>query len=290
MKLTVLIVIVSCVSAAALPSSYTIPFGPDCGKGVIWEGTPNGTMQTINGVPTYVTINKKPKQDRTALIYLTDVFGLPEVNNKLLADDFSEFFDVYAPDYLRGDPVPLSELNDPNVADFLNVWKLNHTEEVTFPVIENLIDGLKKKGYKRFVSTGYCFGGTSFAAPFLDDPLTPISAGPQAIKLASQNLVSASTTSHPSLLTLPDDFVNLRNSSHAPFQINAIIDDFFNLTSQVMVDQIMEGYTPGYDRNVFIGVPHGFAIRGNMSDPLERAAKETAFVNAVNWLSQNWEA
>ncbi|KAH8915944.1 hypothetical protein BT69DRAFT_1356130 [Atractiella rhizophila] len=205
----------------------------------------------------------------TALIYLSDVYGLPEVNNKLLADDFAQFFDVYAPDYLRGDPVPLSELNDPNVVEFLDIWKVNHTASETFPIILDLIEGLKKQGYKRFVSTGYCFGG------------------PHAIKLAQLNLVAASSTSHPSFLTLPDDFVDLRKSSHVPFQINANVDNFFNISSQALVDRIMDGYKPGYVRNAFPGVPHGFAIRGNLSIPAEKEAKEAAFFDAVEWLSKH---
>lgn len=36
--------------------------------------------------------------------------------------------------------------------------------------------------------------------------------------------------------------------------------------------------------NLFSGVKHGFAVRGDMDDPKQRHAKEQAFSQAVSWL------
>ncbi|KAH8922791.1 dienelactone hydrolase endo-1,3,1,4-beta-D-glucanase [Atractiella rhizophila] len=245
-----------------------------CKKGVTFEGTQMvcflfwiGTIKTINGVPTYVAKSKGWFPKTEALILLTDIFGLPLVNNKLLADDFANYgWDTFVPDYLNGDAVPADGLNDPNFN--LTAWSANHTEAVTLPVVLNLIEGLKQKGYNRFLTTGYCFGGK------------------YAVRLAQRNDIKVSTMAHPSALVLPDDFNTLLEKSKVPIQINsAELDNAFNLTSQALVDSLMgDGkYKPGYNRTFFKGVAHGFAVRANLSNPIEKAAKEGAFFAAVSF-------
>ena len=61
------------------------------------NGEPEGTM--IDGAYFHEGPNKK-----FAIILLTDIFGLPLVNNKLLADRFSKELqcDVWAPHYFNG--------------------------------------------------------------------------------------------------------------------------------------------------------------------------------------------
>ncbi|KAG6833266.1 hypothetical protein H0H87_009441 [Tephrocybe sp. NHM501043] len=87
-----------------------IPLTPDCIKGVTFEGTPKGVMKKINGVNTYVAKAHHPADKERALLLLTDIFGLPLVNSKLMADDFAtNGFDTFIPDYLNGDPVPVDD-------------------------------------------------------------------------------------------------------------------------------------------------------------------------------------
>lgn len=68
-----------------------------CVQGNIMSGEPEGTM--IDGAYFHEGPNKK-----IAVILLTDIFGLPLVNNKLLADRFSKELqcDVWAPHYFNG--------------------------------------------------------------------------------------------------------------------------------------------------------------------------------------------
>jgi hypothetical protein len=49
------------------------------------EGTPTGKMENINGIDTYVSLPQSGYYNRgEAILMLTDVFGLPLINNKLL--------------------------------------------------------------------------------------------------------------------------------------------------------------------------------------------------------------
>ncbi|KAF9457820.1 dienelactone hydrolase endo-1,3,1,4-beta-D-glucanase [Collybia nuda] len=244
-----------------------IPLTDDCIKGVTFEGTPKGNIDTftINGVATYVAKAQHSSNPNRALLLLTDIFGLPLVNSKLMADDFAaNGFDTFIPDYLNGDPVPV---DDPTFN--MTAWLPNHTEAQTMPTLLAAIDGLKKEGFKEFLSTGYCFGGL------------------YSTRLSQQNIVKVGTMAHPSLLTVPDDFETLLANSHVPIQMNsAELDTAFSPAVQAIADGILgDGkYRPGYDRPFFTGVGHGFAVRANLSNPIEKEAKEGAFFAAVKWL------
>lgn len=55
---------------------------------------------------------------------------------------------------------------------------------------------------------------------------------------------------------------------------------------QAQADALLGGgaFAPGYKRNYFEGCAHGFAVKGDLSDPVVKAAKEGAFKGTVEWL------
>jgi hypothetical protein len=57
----------------------------------------------------------------------------------------------------------------------------------------------------------------------------------------------------------------------------------FPLDVQAEADKIFEGFAPGYKREYFEGCTHGFAVRGDLSDPKVKAGKEGAFEATVKW-------
>jgi carboxymethylenebutenolidase len=75
---------------------------PDCIIGTILEGEPTGIISAeMDGA--YFAANPEGPSTR-AVILLTDVFGLPVKNGKILADKFAKELhcDVWAPDYFAG--------------------------------------------------------------------------------------------------------------------------------------------------------------------------------------------
>ncbi|KAJ7452660.1 alpha/beta-hydrolase [Mycena latifolia] len=81
--------------------------------------------------------------------------------------------------------------------------------------------------------------------------------------LAFDGVIQASAISHLSRLVIPDDL-------------------------EAQADKILGNgkFAPGYRREYFEGCSHGFAVRGNMSDPKVKAAqpgKEGAFKACVEW-------
>ncbi|KAF4610803.1 hypothetical protein D9613_006673 [Agrocybe pediades] len=241
-------------------------FCEHCIKGVTHEGTPKGKWEEIAGVKTYVATPTKDYPKDKAILFLTDVFGPQLINAQLLADDFAENgFKVFAPDYLNGDPIPPDALNPGSNFD-IGKWFPSHGSAQTRPVLDKVIAALKEKGITAFGATGYCFGGR------------------YVFDLAFDNIIKASVVSHPSLLKVPEDLEKYIASSKAPLLINSCTTDSqFPLESSAKADELFAKYEHGYKREYFEGCTHGFAVRGDMSDPKVKAGKEGAFKSAVEW-------
>ncbi|KAG5646392.1 hypothetical protein DXG03_003715 [Asterophora parasitica] len=71
---------------------------PDCTTGGLLPGKPTGTLSTQGA---YLASGPSPGR---AIILLTDGFGLPLKNSKILADDLAKELqcDVWVPDYFQG--------------------------------------------------------------------------------------------------------------------------------------------------------------------------------------------
>ncbi|KAI0064893.1 alpha/beta-hydrolase [Artomyces pyxidatus] len=243
-------------------------FCEHCVKGVRHEGTPEGTYETINGIKTYVA---KPAGDYPkdkAVIFIPDVFGLELVNNTLLIDGFAQNgFQVYSPDLFEGDPVPADHMDKEGKPFNVMAWFGVHSADRTGARVKTVIDGLKERGITKFAATGYCYGARL------------------VFDLAFDNIISVSATAHPSLLQ-PEDFDKYAEVSKAPLLINAAeVDKQFPKEKQDKANSLFgDGkFAPGYKLAYFPGTEHGFAVRGDLSKPEVKLAKETAFQNTVEW-------
>ncbi|KAI3614062.1 dienelactone hydrolase endo--beta-d-glucanase [Moniliophthora roreri] len=238
-------------------------FCKDCVKGVVHEGTPTGKWEKIGGVNCYVATPSSDYPKDKVLLYLADVFGPQLPNAQLL---------TIAPDYLNDDPIPADALIGENF-DIMK-WFPNHGQDKTRPTLDKVIEGLKAQGVTAFGATGYCFGGA-----------LRLSIGRYVFDLAFENIIKAGATSHPSLLQVPDDLERYVSTSKTPLLINSCtVDQQFPPESQAKADEIFKGFGPGYKREYFDGCTHGFAVRGDLSDPKVKAGKEGAFKSTVEWM------
>jgi len=248
-------------------------FCKDCISGVTHEGTPQGKWEEIGGVKSYVATPTVDYPKDKVVLLLTDVFGPQLVNSQLLADDFARNgFKTIAPDYLNGDPIPADALlqhPDPARQFDIGKWFVNHGDDKTRPTLDKVLAALKGEGVVAFGATGYCFGGR------------------YVFNLAFENIIKVGATSHPSLLQVPADLEKYKETSKAPLLINSCtVDTQFPLEAQAKADEILgDGkFAPGYKREYFDGCTHGFAVRGDLSDPKVKAGKEGAFKATVEWL------
>lgn len=240
----------------------------DCFAGVTHEGTPAGTLEQIGGVECYVATPTGDYPKNKVILFLTDVFGIPLVNNKLLADDFARTgLKTIIPDLFLGDPMPEGTMA-PAVRHLFDreKWSAAHGPAQTRPPLDQVIAALKETGVTEFGASGYCFG-----ARYVFD-------------LAFDGIISVSVISHPSRLAFPGDFEKYANEVKAPLLINSCeIDQGLPLENHEKVDQIFSKFEPGYKREYFEGCRHGFAIRGDLSDPKVKAGKEGSFRAAAKW-------
>jgi len=247
----------------------------DCIKGVRHEGTPEGKWETINGIECYVaTPSDAAFQKDAVLLYLADIFGAQSPNAQLLADDFARNgIKTVMPDYLSNDPIPVEVWTDEEKRKTLDIqgWLSHHGATVTRGILDKAIAGLKDQGITKFAATGFCFGGR------------------YVFDLAFDNIISVSIASHPSMLKSPEDLEKYFSTSRAPLLLNTCtIDEQFPQSAQSQADAIFGGgkFAPGYKREYFDGCTHGFAVRGDLSDPKVKAGKEGAFDASVKWLNE----
>jgi len=244
-------------------------FCENCVKGVTHEGEAKGKWEEINGVNCYIATPTTDYPKDKVLLFLTDVFGPQLINNQLLADDFAaNGFKTIIPDYLNGDPIPADALNPGGSFDIMK-WFPSHGTEQTRPPLDKVIEGLKKDGITAFGATGYCFGGR------------------YCFDLGFDGIPKAIAVAHPSLLKVPDDLEKYTTTATAPILFNTCtVDSQFPLTASSAADEIFGNgkFKPGYKREYFEGCEHGFAVRGDMSNPKVKAGKEGAFKATVEWM------
>ncbi|KZV70953.1 alpha/beta-hydrolase [Peniophora sp. CONT] len=243
----------------------------NCVKGVRHEGTPEGTYSEIAGVKCYVATPSDEYDKTKVVLYLTDAFGIELLNNRLLADDFARNgYKVIAPDFFEGEPVHENLFEDPELRanfDFM-AWIGRHSPAHNLTRVKGVINALKSEGVTHFGATGYCYGGRVI------------------FDLVYAGELNAGATSHPSLLSI-EDLEKYSSSASVPLLINSCeIDEQFGSEKQAKAKELFKDYKAGFSMPYFEGCTHGFAVRGDMSDPKVKAGKEGAFKNTVEWFKK----
>jgi dienelactone hydrolase len=72
-----------------------------------------------------------------------------------------------------------------------------------------------------------------------------------------------------------------------PYSISAAeTDAIFTVELRHKSEEILKKTKQPWQINLFSGVEHGFAVRCDLSDPMQKFAKEQAFYQAVTWFDQ----
>ncbi|KAH8816644.1 hypothetical protein F5884DRAFT_662720 [Xylogone sp. PMI_703] len=229
------------------------PSGACCLKGTIHKGEPRGTFATIADVETYITTPPKDKENGNIIFYFPDVYGI-FTNGQLIVDGFADAgYLVLALDYFRGDPVwkhRKDRLDNSDPTFDYEEWKRKHTAfaNVAVPKWVKAVTEQYGKPTTKYACVGYCFG-----APYVCDQL----AG---------DVVTAGAFAHPAFLK-EHHFFNLKSPL---FLSCSEIDHTFDTASRRRAIDILQSEKKTYQVQLFSGVEHGFALRGNMDDPYER--------------------
>ncbi|KAF2248375.1 alpha/beta-hydrolase [Trematosphaeria pertusa] len=197
-----------------------------------------------------------------AIIYVSDIYGVPLLQNKLLADSLARAnYTVIMPDLFNGDAIPVSSPEGPALN--LTEWRTRHAPAEIDRIVGLTLDYMRNElGFKRVGGVGYCFGG-KYVPRFL----------------AQGKGVDVGFIAHPSSL----ETVEIQGIA-GPISIAAgELDAAFNVTGRHTAEDILQKKNATYQTNLYSGAPHGFAVRPDLSNARQKYAKEAAFVQAVSW-------
>ncbi|KAH8113614.1 alpha/beta-hydrolase [Phellopilus nigrolimitatus] len=240
--------------------------GDDCCKGVKHTGEPKGTIEKIGGLDTYIATPPYLAAGQPAkgvILFYADNFGPLFINNKLIQDYFADQgFIVVGIDYFLGDPIE-THLNE---AGFDWPAWLSKSESQSREYEPKWYEAIKKRfGQEtKYTAIGYCFG-----APFVCE------AG------ASGKMV-AGAVAHPGSL----DESHFRNIN-VPLLLSCAEEDHtFSTEFRRRAEGILVEDKKVYHLQVFGGVKHGFAVRGDPNVENERWAKEECARTTVEWFKR----
>ncbi|KAJ7134587.1 dienelactone hydrolase endo-1-3,1,4-beta-D-glucanase [Mycena epipterygia] len=259
---------------------------PNCFKGSVLEGEPTGVISEVEGA-YFVTGGTSER----AIILLTDIFGLPLKNSKILADNFAHTLkcDVWVPDIFAGRP-PVTEAQMKALPDragvkmgFFDYLQLIFTVLPSLPALirnrpsvaaSRVTSFVKKvqetKKYEKLGTIGYCFGGgvamrlgattDLFSSIILVHPSPPSDAEVKAIKA-------------PTAWSCAEDDMALKPARLE--QLEAIYAE--RKDKDNFVD---------YEFKVYKDTAHGFGARPNLAYPDVKEGFENAFQQAVDWFNK----
>lgn len=250
------------------PISYLAkPSGACCLEGNTHSGDPRGSFVTIADVETYIAKPPEGKANGHILLYFPDVWGM-FTNGLLVMDGFADAgYLVLGLDYFRGDPVwkhrkhRLDKETEPGF-DY-EAWKKKHTNfaNEAVPKWVSAVREAYGKADTKYACVGYCFG-----APYVCDEL-------------ASSLCTVGAFAHPAFLKEH----HFRNLQKPLFLSCAEVDHTFDTESRNKAVDIMIEGKKQYHLQLFSGVQHGFALRGNMDDRYERWVKEQSSKCIVDW-------
>lgn len=256
----------------------------------------------IHGLNTYVVGNRA--NPRGIIVVYSDIFGLLLPNNKLIADSYAKSgeFLVYLPDFFEGDAVPLK------VADLLIpvdaakqstfgkytgilasapsfiMWLTRHKEGPTNKVCMDFLEKLRRATptTQKIGMAGFCWGGRYAIRAAKESNMIEIDG-------SKVPLVDAVAALHPSNMVLPGDVENLvvpvtygwgLEDTAVSIETKGKVEDVHakaKAAGKTVPEMVHQVYKPGR---------HGFAVRGNPDDPLERACLEDSMNQVLAWFDR----
>ncbi|GAQ12288.1 protein AIM2 [Aspergillus lentulus] len=260
--------------------------GSCCFTGFLHQGDPKGEIEQINNFRAYVARPEGDKTPNKAVILLSDIFGIFP-NSQLVADAFAVNGYLWVlPDLLNVDQVSIADY-DAKAID-IGAWISRHTVEDVAPIVEATIKFLRTNlDVQNVAAAGYCFGGkyvvrylkagqldsgyiahpsfvTKEELGAIQRPLSISAAGTICLPYPARSLY---------LLWLN---MSLTSSEHDPI---------FTMANRHASEETLIGTGQEFQINLFSAVSHGFAIRGDITQPRVRFSKEQAFAQAVAWFN-----
>ncbi|KAJ3341682.1 hypothetical protein HDU93_004316 [Gonapodya sp. JEL0774] len=259
-----------------------------CTTGYVFAGTPTGKEEKLNGLDCYVALPSSGSKEHSVLI-CHDIFGWKMPNTRLVADAIAkEGFAVFVP-APAADALDISIMPAPTFfGRFLQVGRaLSVVPSVAYTVMNTksnygkLVKSFAKflkeqEGVKKLGSIGYCFGGhDSLGLGTTTPPLA------DAVAEAHAGEWSAPPSKDAADLVTPALFI----FSHADFSLkDADRDEIIKVLQRRTAEEATKGY---FEWNLYApSTLHGFAIRCDETNPVQKAERDLALTNTKNFFKK----
>ncbi|KAI8942670.1 hypothetical protein NX059_000721 [Plenodomus lindquistii] len=278
------------------------PACSECIKGTIHTGLPTGTEEQIHGLTTYVVGNRT--SPHAIIVIYSDIFGLNLPNNKLVADAYAATgkYLVYLPDFFKGDPValsiadvllPVDATKQSTFAKYTGIlasmpsfllWMTRHKTGPTEKICNDFLDKLRRETpvERKIGMAGICWGGRYALRAALEENMIEVGG-------VKKPLVDAVVAMHPSNLVIPADVENVV----VPVSVGwGVEDQGVSFAQKAQVEDVHRKAgekgrkVPVVEHRVYRPGRHGFGVRGNPDDPLERKAMEDSEAQALAWFER----
>lgn len=234
------------------------PPGKCCTEGVLHAGETTGHFDKYEGADVYVTGD--PKSDKL-LFFFPDIWSIQAPNAQILADKFAkQGYVVVAVDFFDGKPRGKDQGLE-NLMDWLQHHMPDSKIEMTLKVVEY---AKKKFNQPQWVgAVGYCYG----AALVVD--------------LLGRALVDVGAIAHPSFVS-PEAVERIQK----PIIISAAeTDSIYTGESRAKTEEILQRIKATYYTELFSGVAHGYAVRGDPNDKWVAACADKTFASQLWFFS-----
>jgi len=239
---------------------------------------------------SYLAAAPSGTPSKRAVVFLTDAFGLPLINCKIMADEFARRLDcdVWVPQIFTNRQ-PLAELHQlsrlPQSAKerlswgdlFSTIFEMlprllimfrNRSSVVDPRVIEYTKKLRADKKYEKIGCVGYCFGGGI------------------AIRVGNSGAFDSLVPTHPGNFTL----ANVKSIKVPVLFACAEADHGFGEQLRNEVEAAMASRkgddSVEYKLTTYPGTAHGFAARPNLKIPEVKEAYESALNDTVAWFDK----
>ncbi|KAI8980621.1 alpha/beta-hydrolase [Trametes punicea] len=237
------------------------PPGDCCFKAVQHVGEPRGTIEKIADVETYVARPPQGESDKI-ILFFSDVYGALFINSQLIMDYWADNgYLVLGLDYFERDSYAYHK----DKQDWDRQGWMEQKQERAAVLLPPWIEAVRTQygTDKKYVCVGYCFG-----APYVMEHI-------------KTDWIAAGAFAHPAFLN-EDHFRNVKQ----PLLMScAETDVTFPIESRRRSEDLLVEQKATYYIQVFSSVEHGFALRGDMNDPVQRWAKEESARGILNWFN-----
>ncbi|KFA66346.1 hypothetical protein S40285_01263 [Stachybotrys chlorohalonatus IBT 40285] len=271
--------------------------------------TPAGQMGTgevikLNDIDVYISKPPDyPHAPSRLLLLLTGGTGIKSTNNQIQADKYAAAgFVVLMPDMFGGDTAPGPAIADDSTSllervkikavevtksFFIDMWLARITPDKVMPLLHRVLDAANDQfadviaGGGGVYAVGYCVGGRFV---LLLGKETQETAGDEETPAVKKGpFIKAGAVAHAASV-VPDDFQDVK----VPLTLVCVEDDpLFPDEVRSAGEDAMSNANLEHQVSVYPGVPHGFAVVGEYTDPNIRQAQAAAFDQMLDWIQNH---